>query len=117
MTHTPFRLSDIGLKFPWTDLRDFIENLPPTGESALYRAQFPRSWWWTPDHDFASAVLSTLRWGNWQRGGGKGPKPEPVKKPKEKRKPRVKADPVSADELAEKRRKLKALMEGGCVDG
>lgn len=113
MTKAGLRLEDLGPDFGWPDLRDFIANLPPTGESALYRVQFPKSWWWTPDHDFFAALLASLQWANWQRGGGKGPKPEPVKRPKEKRKSRVKVDPQSAEDLAARRERLKQAMEGG----
>lgn len=114
MTKLGVRLDDIGPDFTWCDLRDFVKHLPPSGESALFRVQNPKSWWWTPDIDFAAAMLVSLQWANWQRGGGRGEKPRPVKRPKEKTRSRVKADPRSASELAEKKRKL--LKGGGSGD-
>ena len=44
---------------------------------------YPKSWWWQPDMDFLAAILNALQWGNWQRGGGKGDKPKPVKRPRD----------------------------------
>jgi hypothetical protein len=106
MTKLGVTVSDIGPGFPWTDFRDFVSNLPPSGESALYRAQNPKSWWWTPDMDFTAAVLVSLQWANWQRGGGRGEKPKPVKRPKEKPRVGVRSDPKSAADLAAKKQKL-----------
>jgi hypothetical protein len=55
--------------------------LPPSGESAYFRARHPRSWWWTPDTDFLAAILCAVQGGNWQRGGGKGRQPEQITRP------------------------------------
>jgi len=85
--------------------------LPPTAESAYFRARNPRSWWWSADHDFLASILLALQGANWQRGGGKGEKPKRVERPKEA--PPVKH--VSADELAARRaeldRRRKAIRE------
>jgi len=113
MTKLGIRIADIGPDFTWPDLRDFVSHLPPSGDSALFRAQHPKSWWWTPDIEFTAAVLTATQWGNWQRGGGRGDKPKPVKRPREKPRTAVRADPQSADDLAEKRRKLMQTMKGG----
>ena len=92
-------------------MRDFIANLPPVPECALYRAQYPNSWWWTPDMDFLSAILATGQWANWQRGGGKGDKPKPIKRPKEdpKRAPKT-SDDLQARKNAVKQRR--AVSDG-----
>jgi|688.fasta_scaffold407274_2 hypothetical protein len=104
MTRTAFRLSDLGEVFTWVDLRDFINHLPATQECALYRARFPKSWWWTPDMDFLSAILNTVQWANWQRGGNKSaPKPKPIKRPKEA----PKNGPKTSDELLARRSRIK----------
>jgi len=58
--------------------------LPPTEASAYFRARHPNSWWWTPDTDFLAAILCAVQGGNWQRGGGKGAQPAPVKRPSDK---------------------------------
>lgn len=71
----------------------------------MYRAINPRTWWWTPQVDFLAAILYSLQVANWQRGGGKGSKPKPVKRPTE-----VKAGrnlPKDRDELAARRQKLR----------
>ena len=91
-------------------MRDFIQHLPPTQESAVFREQHPKSWWWTAEIDFLSAILHTLQLANWQRAGGKGDRPKPVKRPKED--PR--RGPKSAKDLAERKQRLrKAATDGG----
>jgi len=107
MTKAGLRLSDIGEVLPWTDLRDFISHLPPCEDTALYRAQYPKSWWWRPEFDFLAAMLNALQWANWQRGGGKGDKPKPIKRPKDG--PQSKRQPKNAAEL--KARKTKVQQE------
>jgi hypothetical protein len=85
-------------------LRAFIAGLPPSGESALFREQNPKSWWWTPDTDLLAGILFAVQAANWQRSGGKGAKPKPVTRPTEARKGRN--APVSRDELAARRQRL-----------
>lgn len=84
-------------------MKDFIANLPPNEESALYRSQYPKSWWWQPEFDFYSGMLNALQWANWQRGGGKGEKPKPVKRPKED----PKKGPKSLNELEQRKKSVK----------
>lgn len=107
ITKAGVTLSDIGEGFSWPDLRDFIANLPPSGDTALYRVQNPRSWWWTPDMDLLAALLNTMQWANWQRGGGRGEKPKALKRPKED----PKKGPKSADDLQS--RKSAVRRNGG----
>ena len=90
----------MGEDFTWLDLRDFLNHLPPTSDSAVYRARYPNSWWWSPDFDLLAAMLNTLQWANWQRGGGRGDKPKVVKRPKEQ----PKKGPTSVDELDERKK-------------
>jgi hypothetical protein len=111
MTKAGVTLADVGEVLPWPDLRDFINHLP-AGDSALYRARYPRSWWWTPDLDFMAALLNAVQWGNWQRGGGKGEKPSPVKRPKEN--PR--SGPKSSDELADRKKTVRSRRAVSSVD-
>jgi hypothetical protein len=111
MTKTPYRLCDIGETFTWCDLRDFITNLPPSQDSALYRVRHPQSWWWTPEIDFLGAVMTAVQWGNWQRGGGKGDKPQPVKRPVEKPETVEGAVPTSGADLAARKEAFKQSME------
>ena len=108
---TGWRLADLGDSFTWCDLRDFITNLPPSQQSALYRVRHPQSWWWTPEIDFLGAVLTAIQWGNWQRGGGKGDKPQSVKRPVEKPKADPGSVPASAADLKARKEALKQSME------
>jgi len=82
--------------------------LPPTADSAYFRALHPKSWWWTPQTDFLAEILAAVQGGNWQRGGGKGPQPQPAKRPDEDDKP-TPALP-SADELTLQRDALRAEL-------
>lgn len=97
------RRSDIGTVLGWADFRDFLVWLPPTADSAWYRARKPQTWWVTPELEMLAGVLHAVQSGNWQRGGGKGQQPQPVSFPKEKKAGTVR----SADDLAEKRRQLR----------
>ncbi|KZM68478.1 hypothetical protein [Nocardia terpenica] len=79
-----FRLTDIGTpRLSWHEFGVLVAHLPPTPDSALFRARYPRSWYWTADIDFLSMILYTLQGANWQRGGGQGDKPTPVTRPVE----------------------------------
>lgn len=72
---------DIGGRMSWNDLRDFLAWLPPTGQSAWFRAKRPNSWWVTPELQFLAAMLYALEGANWQRGGCNGNAPKPHKFP------------------------------------
>jgi len=101
------RVRDIGDALSWPEFRAFINNLEPSSRSALYRAQYPKSWWWTPEMDFLAAITHAVQSANWQRGGGRGPRPKPMKRPKEARKKTAKTvDPQSGNELAAKKQAM-----------
>jgi hypothetical protein len=36
---------------------------------------------WSQTHELLAAILDTLRAGNWQRSGGKGTRPKPMRRP------------------------------------
>lgn len=75
---------DIGVRLTWMELRSFLRWMPPTAESAYYRARKPNSWWVTPDLQLLSGILYALEGANWQRGGGQGKQPKPVKFPEDR---------------------------------
>lgn len=84
----------------------FVENLGV--DSALYRARHPRTWRWGLDIEFLSAILHVLQQANWQRGGGKGNKPKPVRRPTDTKTldakiPMAERKRVMDDELARRR--------------
>jgi hypothetical protein len=105
MTRVGVTVDDIGDQFSWCHLRDFVAHLPPVPECALFRAHNPASWWWTPEFDFFAALLNAAQWANWQRGGGKGDKPQPVRRPRERSKSKLSAEQVAQRRVALKRRK------------
>ena len=78
-----FTRSDIGVRLSWSDFKDFVENLSPTGKSAYFRAIKPRSWWVTPEYVAIKHLTYAVELGNWQRAGGKkaGAQPKPPKFP------------------------------------
>jgi hypothetical protein len=82
--------------------------LPPTADSAYFRALHPKSWWWTPQTDFLAEILAAVQGGNWQRGGGKGPQPQPVKRPADDTKPEP-ALPTT-EQLTSQREALRAEL-------
>lgn len=73
------RLAQVGTRaLSWRRFQALVRHLPP--ESALWRAMdSPRQWGWS-EH-MAAASLLALNAANWQRGGGKGAKPKPVRPP------------------------------------
>lgn len=85
-------------------MKILIQHLPPSPDSAYFRARYPQSWWWTPDHDFMSSILLALQGANWQRAGGKGEKPKRIERPKETPKTNI----GGLDDLTNRKAKLKA---------
>lgn len=98
----------------WVDLRDIINHIAPTQDSAVFRTIHPKSWWWTADIDFAAALLYAVQVGNWQRAGG-GQRPKPIKRPEDKpvkRRARGQGlEPTSPADLAERRQRMKRHLE------
>lgn len=88
---------DIGRRMSWADFRDFVSWLPPTADSALWRARKPNSWWVTAETHMLNNSMYALQVANRQRAG-RGSWPKLHKLPEDKE-IRVK----SADELADKR--------------
>jgi hypothetical protein len=98
---------DIGVRLGWGDLRDFLQWLPPTGDSAWYRARKPNTWWVTPELQMMAGLLYASEGANWQRGGGKGSQPKPFKFPVE---PKV-GDIDSAQKLIDRKQRLQRRRE------
>lgn len=94
-----FTRSDIGSRLSWGDFKDFLENLPPNGESAYFRAIKPRSWWVTPEYVAMKHNTYAVELGNWQRAGGKkaGAQPKPPKFPEDSQ------QQISAEDFHERR--------------
>jgi hypothetical protein len=75
---------DLGRRLGWSDFRIIVNWLPPSVDSAYFRARKPNSWWKMPEHDLLAGILFAGEGANWQRGGCKGDKPKPVKFPEDR---------------------------------
>jgi hypothetical protein len=74
------RLQDLGLPhFTWFDLKVLVRFLPPS--SALYRELQPEAEAWGLTEQLLASATDALNLANWQRGGGKGARPKPIKRP------------------------------------
>lgn len=81
-------LRDLGTKqLDWLEFKHFLEWLPPTGDSALFRARHPKSWNWDRNTEMLSYILYALQGANWQRAGGDSnsanQRPELIQRPSE----------------------------------
>lgn len=75
---------DIGGRLGWRDLLQFLKWMPPVAESAYFRSRRPNSWWVTPQVQVLAGILYAAEGANWQRGGGQGKPPKPMKFPEDK---------------------------------
>lgn len=66
----------------WRDVQVVI--LEADQGSAIARYELGESAFWTVDTHLLAGVLDALNGANFQRGGGKGKRPEPVPRPGEK---------------------------------
>lgn len=67
-------LGTIGLS--WIELGAFVEHAPPG--AAIRMLNDPLSAFRSPEGQLLSTAVDTLAGANWQRGGGKGPRPKPL---------------------------------------
>ncbi|WP_306365438.1 hypothetical protein [Nocardia sp. CC227C] len=107
---------NIGEWISWIQFRDWLENLPPAGESAYFRARYPYDWWYDMPTRLQSWQLFAMQGANWQRGGGKGKKPtifEPAY-PKPQRVKPQNVIPIEQikDQLAERRARAQSRVQG-----
>lgn len=56
--------------------------------------------------DFQASLLYALQVANWQRGGGKGSKPKPVKRPKDRSLNAKRHDPKDSSELSARKQRM-----------
>lgn len=50
---------------------------------AVYRKLNPKSHEWDVNTEIMAAIFYVLQWANWQRGGGKGERPELLTRPRD----------------------------------
>lgn len=75
------RLSWLGTtRLGWDDFAVFVRFLPRTSQTA----QAAHGSDWSAELHMLANVVDLLAWSNWQRGGGRGPKPKPLKRPRDK---------------------------------
>lgn len=103
-------IHDLGtIRLSWLEFRAFLEHAPST--AAFRKLKDPLSPFKTPDGLMLSAAADALAGANWQRGGGKGPRPLPlldrVKQQMDKARQDLHA-PQSAEHMANIREELKA---------
>lgn len=73
-------LDDAGTdRLNWVDLRAFLVNCQP--RSAFARSYIPESAGWETTDFLLAALVDSTQVANWQRGGGKGQRPKPIKRP------------------------------------
>lgn len=84
-----FNSEQIGTEaLDWWRLKAIIRNLPQG--SALHRAYAGTDSVWGLAEHLLATIVDTLQAGNWQRGGGKGKRPQPIPRPGAERKKKTK---------------------------
>lgn len=100
-------LGTIGLS--WIELGAFVEHAPPG--AAIRMLNDPLSAFRSPEGQLLSTAVDTLAGANWQRGGGKGPRPKPFLERAQQELDRRRQDaaaPASLDQMAAIRAELSA---------
>lgn len=83
----------------------------------MWRSKHPKSWPWSIDTEFLSAILFTLQGANWQRSGGKGDKPKFIGRPNDVQLPQdiaqwdIAAKKKALDDEVVRRRARRAARE------
>lgn len=96
-------------EFSWVELRAFLLHAP--AGSAIRRSQDKMAAYTSPEMQLATIAIDALLGANWQRGGGKGPRPEGILTLIERQ---MKADealrtaPQNRQELTDVRKRLAA---------
>lgn len=88
-------LDELGDSLSWVDLRAVVRHSPRT--AALARAVHGEGVDWDAGVHLLATAVDLLASGNWQRGGGKGVRPKPLKRPQEKR--RIGTTVLTLDEM------------------
>lgn len=94
------RLEHVGSKrFTWLDFKTVVANCDPTG--ALARAIVGDAAGWTLTDHLLASVVDVGQVANWQRGGGKGQRPKPIKRPDSKGDQKYGKDAIKISEFDE----------------
>lgn len=74
------RLADLGsVALTWRDLLIIVRQSPP--QSALARSRYGDAVAWGATEHLLALIADHLAGANWQRSGGKGTRPTPIKRP------------------------------------
>lgn len=91
-------IHDLGtIRLSWLELEAVIEHAPPG--SAIRGLSDPISPYKTPEGQLIAAAVDTLAGANWQRSGGKGPKPRPLMERIKKEMDRARQDAAAPKDL------------------
>lgn len=101
-------IHDLGtIRLSWIELGALIAHAPPT--AAIRMVKDPLSAFRTPESQLLSTAVDTLAGANWQRGGGKGPRPVPLMKRIQQELDRQRQDaaaPTSVAQMDEIRKRI-----------
>lgn len=103
-------IHDLGsIHLSWIELDAFIAHAPPG--AAIRTLRDPLSAFRTAESQLLTTAVDTLTGANWQRGGGKGPRPVPLMKRLQQEIDRAKQDasaPASLEQMQQVRAELAA---------
>ena len=93
-------IHDLGsIRLSWVELAAFITHAPPDAARRMLRD--PLSAFRTAESTLLSTVVDTLAGANWQRGGGKGARPQPLMKRIQQELDRQKQDAAAPASMAQ----------------
>lgn len=82
-------------KLSWRRLRVLISQLPYESQTSI--TVNGSEVLWKHNEELLAAIVDMIAIGNWQRGGGKGQKPKPVKRPYDEKKAKRTPEEVKAE--------------------
>lgn len=93
------RLSDVFTgKLSWRRLHVLVSQLPYDSQTSL--SVNGGEILWKHNEELLAAIVDILAVANWQRGGGKGQRPKPVKRPHDEKKAKITPEEVKAQAQA-----------------
>ncbi len=82
----------------WRDLLVIVNQSPV--DSALFRAMHPEDAVWGLKEQLLAVIADALHGANWQRSGGTGARPKPIRPSDDQPKKQYGAKPLPMDEMA-----------------
>lgn len=81
----------------WRKFLNLVTYLPL--DAAYVHGRVGERLAWSPEAYLLADVVDVLQAGNWQRGGGKGPRPKPLHRPGDTRRRHIKGNSYSKAEF------------------